>query len=56
MGWYPSTKHAVETLGDALRRETMHCLPGIEVVIVEPALIPTELTLNGPPRLFHPHP
>ena len=43
MGWYPSTKHAVEALADALRREMIYCFPGIEVVLIEPDFIPTEL-------------
>ncbi len=52
MGWYPSTKHAVEALADALRREMIYCFPGIEVVLIEPGFIPTEL-YNASEHTWH---
>lgn len=40
MGWYASTKHAVEAMSDALRAEVKHL--GINVVIIEPGAVKTE--------------
>jgi NADP-dependent 3-hydroxy acid dehydrogenase YdfG len=43
MGWYPSSKYAVNALGDALRRE-MRCLfPNIKVVLIEPGEVNTDI-------------
>jgi short-subunit dehydrogenase len=40
MGWYSSTKHAVEAMSDALRMEVKHL--GINVVVIEPGPVRTE--------------
>lgn len=40
MGWYASTKHAVEAMSDALRMEVKHL--GIHVVVIEPGPVKTE--------------
>ena len=40
MGWYASTKYAVEGISDALRAEVKHL--GIDVVIIEPGPVKTE--------------
>jgi short-subunit dehydrogenase len=40
LGWYASTKHAVEGMSDALRMEVKHL--GIDVVVIEPGGVKTE--------------
>jgi short-subunit dehydrogenase len=40
LGWYASTKHAVEAMSDALRMEVEHL--GIHVVVIEPGPVRTE--------------
>lgn len=40
LGWYASTKHAVEAMSDALRMEVKHL--GIDVVMIEPGAVKTE--------------
>jgi NADP-dependent 3-hydroxy acid dehydrogenase YdfG len=40
LGWYASTKHAIEGMSDALRMEVKHL--GIDVVIIEPGAVKTE--------------
>ena len=40
LGWYASTKHAVEAISDALRMEVKHL--GIHVVVIEPGPVRTE--------------
>jgi short-subunit dehydrogenase len=40
LGWYASTKHAIEGLSDALRMEVRQF--GIDVVIIEPGPVRTE--------------
>jgi len=40
LGWYASTKHAVEAMSDALRMEVKHL--GINVVVIEPGPVQTE--------------
>jgi NADP-dependent 3-hydroxy acid dehydrogenase YdfG len=40
LGWYASTKHAVEAMSDALRMEVKHL--GINVVMIEPGAVKTE--------------
>ncbi|MFO7667811.1 MAG: oxidoreductase [Desulfobacterales bacterium] len=40
MGWYASTKHAVEGMSDALRSEVKHL--GVDVVMIEPGAVKTE--------------
>jgi len=40
LGWYASTKHAVEAISDALRMEVKHL--GIDVVMIEPGAVKTE--------------
>ena len=40
LGWYASTKHAVEAMSDALRMEVKRL--GIDVVMIEPGAVKTE--------------
>jgi len=40
LGWYASTKHAVEAMSDAMRMEVKHL--GIDVVMIEPGVVKTE--------------
>lgn len=42
LGWYASTKHAVEAISDALRMEVKHL--GIDVVIIEPGFVKTDFS------------
>lgn len=45
MGWYASTKHAVEGMSDALRMEVKPF--GIDVVVIEPGPVRTEFDAVG---------
>lgn len=40
MGWYASTKHALDGVATALRQEVAHL--GIDVVVIEPGMVQTE--------------
>lgn len=55
MGWYASTKYAVEALSDSLRQEVRHL--GIKVVIIEPGGVKTEfatVALENLEKVQHP--
>lgn len=43
-GWYAATKHAIEAMSDALRSEVLQF--GIEVTVIEPGVIDTEILPN----------
>ncbi|AOW91875.1 hypothetical protein BFN03_01985 [Rhodococcus sp. WMMA185] len=49
MGWYCATKHAQQAYGDALRMEVKEF--GIQVVLIEPGYIATEIATASLPTL-----
>lgn len=49
MGWYPSSKRAIDGLGDALRREMKYLFPNIKVVFIEPGEVSTKIFNSSHP-------